>query len=71
MRKLQGWMCPRCGKAHGPDVKTCPEPDSDYMRRNAGRSFDWFDGPISFPEISQQPSRGGLVIRKKPPIVFR
>jgi uncharacterized OB-fold protein len=23
---LQGWQCPNCGKAHAPDVKTCPEP---------------------------------------------
>lgn len=21
-----GWNCPNCGKAHAPDVKTCPEP---------------------------------------------
>lgn len=23
---LEGWLCPSCGKAHAPDVKTCPEP---------------------------------------------
>lgn len=22
----RGWSCPHCGKAHAPDVKTCPEP---------------------------------------------
>lgn len=21
----QGWNCPKCGKAHGPHVNTCPE----------------------------------------------
>lgn len=21
-----GWQCPNCGKAHAPDVSTCPEP---------------------------------------------
>lgn len=21
----RGWMCPACGKAHGPHVNTCPE----------------------------------------------
>ena len=21
-----GWQCPNCGKAHAPDVATCPEP---------------------------------------------
>jgi uncharacterized OB-fold protein len=20
-----GWQCPNCGKAHAPDVPTCPE----------------------------------------------
>lgn len=20
-----GWSCPNCGKAHGPDVQTCPD----------------------------------------------
>ena len=25
----QGWMCPQCGKAHGPHVDTCPEPRKD------------------------------------------
>jgi hypothetical protein len=23
---LEGWSCPACGRAHAPDVKTCPEP---------------------------------------------
>jgi hypothetical protein len=23
---LEGWSCPHCGRAHAPDVKTCPEP---------------------------------------------
>lgn len=22
----EGWKCPNCGKAHAPDVKTCPDP---------------------------------------------
>jgi len=22
----EGWKCPHCGKAHGPQVETCPEP---------------------------------------------
>jgi hypothetical protein len=21
-----GWQCPNCGRAHGPEVSTCPEP---------------------------------------------
>lgn len=21
---LEGWLCPKCGSAHAPDVKTCP-----------------------------------------------
>lgn len=21
----KGWLCPQCGKAHGPQVETCPE----------------------------------------------
>lgn len=21
-----GWQCPNCGRAHAPDVATCPEP---------------------------------------------
>lgn len=24
-RAERGWQCPNCGKAHSPDVKTCPE----------------------------------------------
>jgi len=23
---VSGWQCPNCGKAHAPDVSTCPEP---------------------------------------------
>lgn len=22
----RGWSCPHCGKAHAPNMKTCPEP---------------------------------------------
>lgn len=22
----QGWQCPSCGRAHAPEVKTCPDP---------------------------------------------
>lgn len=24
----QGWLCPKCGSAHAPDVLTCPEGQS-------------------------------------------
>lgn len=32
-----GWQCPNCGKAHAPDVKTCPappkpKPESGWVR---------------------------------------
>ena len=22
-----GWLCPKCGSAHGPNVETCPKDD--------------------------------------------
>ena len=30
-----GWLCPRCGNAHGPQVESCPEgrgPIKDIIR---------------------------------------
>lgn len=24
-----GWKCPNCGKAHGPQMQTCPAPPRD------------------------------------------
>lgn len=30
----QGWQCPNCGKAHGPEVTTCPEPPRDGSLKN-------------------------------------
>jgi len=30
-----GWLCPKCGSAHGPNVETCPEgrtPHRDIIR---------------------------------------
>jgi hypothetical protein len=29
---MMGWLCPNCGKAHGPDVATCPEPAGANLR---------------------------------------
>lgn len=28
-----GWQCPNCGKAHAPDVATCPDPPRDGSLR--------------------------------------
>jgi uncharacterized OB-fold protein len=30
-----GWLCPKCGSAHGPNVQTCPQdrkPPRDIIR---------------------------------------
>lgn len=27
----EGWKCPNCGKAHAPQVLTCPEPARDNL----------------------------------------
>lgn len=33
-----GWHCPNCGRAHAPDVKTCPEPVRDGSLRDRVRA---------------------------------
>jgi uncharacterized OB-fold protein len=27
--RREGWKCPNCGKAHGPQMQTCPAPPHD------------------------------------------
>ena len=33
-----GWQCPNCGRAHGPDVATCPESPRDGSLRKRIKS---------------------------------
>ncbi len=42
---LEGWSCPACGKAHAPDVKTCPEPRQVW--------------PPEVPPLASKPSWSG------------
>lgn len=40
---MNGWLCPGCGKAHGPQVMTCPEnpsADNRSLKDKIGRGID-------------------------------
>lgn len=50
----QGWKCPNCGKAHGPHVDTCPEPNpypmTGYGEQVINTYSKYHDDPLKMYE---------------------
>ncbi len=46
----EGWMCPKCKKAHGPALETCPEPTrGEFFRKWPLHEYD--EWPVGWPRM--------------------
>lgn len=63
----QGWSCPHCGKAHGPDVVTCPNPPSESLgegmrKANAPKVGHWTQKRLH----PTMPTLGQMLFERRP-----
>lgn len=52
-----GWLCPSCGKAHGPHIATCP---TDASARYAAKTASF--GGIDFRMVTGYPTKVFTVV---------
>jgi len=54
MAEPKGWMCPQCGKAHGPHIDTCPTQtvkQGGAPLRHDPAFYPWANPPDFYPPI--------------------